>query len=192
MLSPIESRYFDAVAASIREVVDAFRTAPASFLFEAELQGLLFARVFHELSDLAISWTPSDTCWANVGHGPTLRVNPVKAEYPADKRFDLALLAPEMDPGRKAWNQNVRLAIEIKFRQADGTGRGFEDDEAKLREYAKVCGAEGRRFTGVCLVFCHLRGDRTLRRWQENGRIEVNPDMLSPPHDGFAAWAFTP
>jgi hypothetical protein len=191
-LSPIEKRYFEATVSGIRSVVDAFRTAPASFLFEAELQGLLFARLFQDLSELAIPWTPSHAHWATVANGRALHVNPAKAEYPAGTRFDVALLAPNMEPGRKAWNHNVRLAIEIKFRQADGTGRGFADDEIKLREYAKLCHEAGRRFTGICLVFCHLCDDRSLLEWRDAGRIEVNPEVLSPPHDGFAAWAFTP
>lgn len=49
-------RYASAVQLAVRQVADRFRRAPASFLYESDLQGLLLAPLFDELAGSSLSW----------------------------------------------------------------------------------------------------------------------------------------
>ncbi len=95
-----------------------------------------------------------------------------------------------MDARFSAWNQWVRVAIEIKFWQVWGKHLSFHGDRAKLDQYAEKARGEGRRFSGICLVFCHRGAD--IEGSVAKGGIEWNPSELAIREHGVVAWAITP
>ncbi len=187
-----DGRYLAAISDVIKDVVGVFKREPASFLYESDLRGLMFARLFDNLSNSLLPWVPADRRWAKLANGQKLWINPVKTEYPTSTRFDIALMGPEILAEWKIWEQHVRVAIEIKFWQADGTGGGFVRDVKKLDDYGKAAREDGRPFTGICIVFCHRRDDPYLPEWVADGKIVKNPAELTLPASGDVAWAFTP
>ena len=187
-----ERHYLDAIEVSVQKVADHFRREPASFLYEADLRGLLFTRIFDYLSDSVRTWKPVDDCWAGMAAGPALLVNPAKTEYPKPEPFDVAVLVPEMCADKNAWNQNVRVGVEIKLWQADGTGGNCNFDKKKLERYGAKAQAEGRRFTGLCLVFCHLRNDKRLGMWGGGAAKVEGHGGLAIPEQGVRTFVITP
>ena len=78
----------------------------------------------------------------------------------------IAVLGVETYPELKAWSQPVRIAVELKLWQADTkTGYHFDNDKKKLETYASKAQAEGRRFTGLAIAFCHHRSDWRVEQW---------------------------
>ncbi len=192
----IEQRQLAAASLAIKQVAEQFRQTPGSFLYESDLQGLLYAELFDALAREPIRWKPGDARWDDVTDGEPLTINPARTEYPSDRRFDVAVLSPRLNHEQNAWGQPVRIGIELKFRQVDGTGGGFQRDMDKLREYEREQRAAHRDFTGVCLVFSHRARDEFLAEWTrdppEGGRIITNPAELSLPTCDVVAWAITP
>jgi hypothetical protein len=186
-----EGRYLGAISEAVGYVADEFRKEPASFLYEMDLQGLLFARLFDQLKDLAFPWLSGDKHWSRVAGGRKLVINPVKTEYPSGRRFDIALIEPGPKSEGPAWDLHVRAAIEIKFWQADGSGGGYDRDCVKLKNYAEEAELKGRRFTGVCAVFCHRGDEPFTSEWFSDG-VKLNPTDRSLESHGVAVWAFTP
>jgi hypothetical protein len=78
-----EQHYRRAISESVSVVAAKFRNQPLSFLYESDLQGLLFAELFSRLSDSAFSWIPTNTNtrWSRILEGKTFVINPVKTEY---------------------------------------------------------------------------------------------------------------
>jgi hypothetical protein len=176
--------YLDAVALAVRNVAEIFRAQPESFLFECDVQALLFARLFDRLSGSPITWSPDKKGLPGLLNRTTLRLNPVKMEYPAGLLFDIAILGLETYPDLKAWSQPVRVAVELKLWQADTkTGYHFDNDKKKLETYAEKARSEGRNFTGLCVAFCHHRSDWRVERWgaSADGR-EDEATMELPLH----------
>jgi hypothetical protein len=181
----LEQPYLDAVTSALRDVAATFRQQPESFLFEADVQALLFARLFDGLHRYPISWQSADLGMPGFGDRRAFTLNPVKAEFPAGTRFDLALLAQHAQAGVKAWSQPVRVGIEIKLWQADQrTGARIARDWQKLQRYRELAGKLQRPFTGLCVAFCHSRSDWRLKQWisPEDG-IDTE-DSLVLPRDG--------
>ncbi len=190
----IRKRRLAAVAAAIRHVADTFRATPASFLYESDLQSLLYARLFEDLSREPILWRPNQNVWDDIAGDKPLVINPVRSEYPSGVLFDVAVLPPKLDDEQNAWCQPVEIAIEIKFRQADGSGSPFKEDLDKLARYR--ASNAGRPFTGVFVVFCHRASDWMLAEWNAAPPaglpIRLNPDELVLAPGQIVAWSFAP
>lgn len=177
---PLDRRYLEAAASALDEVAERFRAEPASFLCERDLQAVLFALLFDRLSDAVVTWNQAAVGLSGVAEGRPLRVNPVKTEYPADERFDVAVLAPEkMYPRQKAWSQPVRVGIELKLWQADQSGGDFHADRKKLELYLDKAAKEQRPFAGVCIAFCHRADEPRLDGWGASARRFVRSGELS-------------
>lgn len=178
-------RYLDAVAFAAQNVAATFRREPASFLFEADVQALLFGRLFDRLSDSTIAWDPATKGLPGLAQDTALKLNPVKMEYPAGRLFDIAVLETSTYPDQKAWTQPVRVGVELKLWQADGkTGCHFDRDRLKLEEYLHLAEAEGRAFTGLCLAFCHSRQDWRMAQWAGQADLVDAEERLELPNHG--------
>ncbi len=185
-------KYSQAVSSAVRTVATEFIKSPVSFLYESDVQGLLFARLHDQLDGAAIQWPLRAKDWRTVDNGEPQHINPVKTEYPDGTKFDVALLDPGFIPKQKVWTQHVRLGIEIKLRQADGAGRPYYHDRAKLKRYAQTAAKSGRKFAGVCLIFCHREDDKEFRHWREHDQIEVDPAKFTPRDGEVVVWAVAP
>lgn len=187
----LESRYLGALQEALSEVSAKFRQEPASFLYESDLQGLLFTKLFDRLADVPLRWKPDSKRWSIIKGDQALLINPVKTEYPTGRRFDIALIEPELPVVDPVWDLDVRAAVEIKFWQADGTGGGYDRDFQKLSAYAEEAKKTGRRFTGVCAVFCHRSDESFLSEWFTD-RNPINPTNVAIPRHGVLFVVFTP
>jgi hypothetical protein len=183
-IDSLEQPYLGAVIAAVRAVASGFRSQPASFLFEAEVQALLYTRLFDILAPFPLSWDPTGKGMPGLSSELALRLNPVKAEYPAGRRFDIAILAQETRPSLKAWSQPVRVGIELKLWQADQvTGARMDADRLKLERYGAEADGDGRRFTGLCIAFCHSRDDWRMKQWATAGdRPDEEERLVLPAH----------
>lgn len=183
-------RYKVAVQHSVGMLAEEFRRCPESYLYESDLQARLFGLLFADLADCPVVRSAEPYWRASCGR-ETLKINPVKSEYPDGTWFDIALLEPPApsDPSRNVWNLSVRLALEVKFRQANGGGPGIEDDLGKMRRYAEAKGQAA--FTGISLLFCHRPDDEQLGDWCERHRLVLDPTTFEPPETGIVAWAVT-
>ncbi len=193
MIQPVSGlpvRYRSAVQNAVADVAEEFSRSPASFLYESDLQSLVFAKLFAELDDCRVRQEAPADYWRSAADVSRLAINPAKTEYPDSTRFDIALLDPVPDPAANIWNQPVRLALELKFRQANGGGPTFEADRSKLREYRSRA-APRRKFTGISLVFCHRPEDEQLGPWRLRDDVLVDPGVFDVPDDGFVAWVVT-
>jgi hypothetical protein len=173
------------VSLAVREVAAIFRTQPESFLFERDVQGLLFARLFDRLAGSPVTWSPEKKGLPGLLNRAALRLNPVKTEYPGGLLFDVAVLGLETYPNLKAWFQPVRIAVELKLWQADlRTGYHFDRDKKKLETYAEKAMSEGRRFTGLCIAFCHHRADWRVEKWGASADGRDDEALLELPFQG--------
>lgn len=184
-IDTLDAPYLEAVKTAVSDVAATFRAQPGSFLFEAEVQALLYARLFEFLAGSPVTWDLTNKGLPGLGNEGPLTLNPVKAEYPAGQRFDVALLAKESRPGLKAWSQPVRVGIELKLWQADlRTGAHIEGDRQKLERYAAEAMLDGRQFTGLCIAFCHSRDDWRLKQWATADDLRDGENQLMLPAHG--------
>ena len=154
----------------IDELVRTFQRNPFDFLYEADLQGMLFAILVKEYGDTTIQMDGG--FWASpnaYGSSSSVRTVPVKCEYPGSQKFDVGVIDPcriEHFEAREVWEergwkndrfweQRVCAAVEIKYCQLGDNMRRrcaeVQADLEKLREYWD--GRAGREFLGVALVF---------------------------------------
>lgn len=150
---------------AVSETVSEFRAHPVDFLYESDIQSLLFAKLRHEMREVRYKSEAKDVerLFKSV---PS--INPVKTEYSPNlgesrARFDVAVLSERQDPALKVWNQFCRIAIELKLWQPDGTGALPKDDVEKLRSYRQACNDNGRPFTGIAMVFVHPGAEQRIR-----------------------------
>lgn len=187
----LDRTYLDAVSSVLDGVAETFRREPASFLYERDLQALLFGRLFDRLATSTLAWSGTELGLPGLARHP-LRLNPVKTEYPSDQRFDLAVLAETPDRLFNAWNQPVRIGIELKLWQADLTGADFRTDREKLDRYRAKAREVPRPFAGVCVAFCHRPDDWRLKEWGTAAHRIERVGELSIPDDAVTALVVVP
>lgn len=152
---------------ALRNAIHEYQQSPFNFLYERDLQALVFAILYQGFSASRIringGYHPG-----HYGGNDYIETVPVKSEYPNDWAFDIAIIDGEsvenFDPVKARergwlndpfWNQPVRAAIEIKYcqlgesvrRKVASVGVGV----AKLLEYRDKF--PGRPFLGIALAF---------------------------------------
>lgn len=187
-------RYAHEVRLAVASVASTFAGIPASFLYESDLQALLFARLFDRLAlGNPPQWPLRERDWMVFEDEPPRIVVPVKTEYPSGTWLDIALLAPDFaktEP-RKIWSQPVSVGIEIKLWQADGSGGWQHEDRKKLERLAEEARREGRVFAGACLVFCHRPDDERIEIAAKPGALLVNPVRFELKPGEVVEWVVT-
>lgn len=76
----------------------------------------------------------------------------IKAEYPSNKRFDIAFIDPNRITAENLYNHYIfecLFAIEIKLSQKDNQNSAFKSDLEKLKDYKKSHSS----FTGIVINF---------------------------------------
>jgi hypothetical protein len=159
----------------LRKFIHQFQHNPFEYFYEEDIRSSLLAFIKQGLN-LASDF-PTLT-FEKVIEKSIIKSSIVKAEYPAHKRFDIAIL--EYEATKDLYNQPVFLAIEIKLGSHKiGTDRtaGFISDIIKLKE--NVTSFEG--FVGVAIYFCQTsitqnNIDRWYKGWDFNS---INVDQLN-------------
>jgi hypothetical protein len=183
----------------IRELIHRFQRHPFDFLYEADLQAILFALLVNQFEDERITMNGGYPGNAGAYNG-FIRTVPVKCEYPGSQRFDISIIDPgairhfdsktALDLGWKNdpfWEQGVRAAVEIKYCQLGDKERRrcaeVECDVEKLRDYLSVRG--DRPFLGITLVFIQSAGFKA-------SSFCVGSEIFEDPRDGIARYIVTP
>jgi hypothetical protein len=136
MAPEIVGVYTDALHRGIAGLVERYQKNPFDFLYERDLQGMLFALLVKEFEGKSVSmrggyWPSSD-----YGEGDTVSTVPVKCEY---HNFDIAIIDPDSVEhfsnktdwesrgwkNDRFWRQPVCAAVELKYCQLGDPGRLF-------------------------------------------------------------------
>jgi hypothetical protein len=108
-------------------IADDFQPNPFNFLYEADIQSAMWAKLKNEL-DLKVRWEVEDEeIIKKIGKKAkgAIETNIVKTQYPnKPKRFDLGIIHPDSrkvvkkgDRLERFWDQPLLLAIELKYLQ---------------------------------------------------------------------------
>ncbi len=171
----------NAIRQSLAEVIAEFMGNPADFLYESDLQCLLYTSLRHRFSSYLIQSQAKDLEQL-FGYLPL--INRVKSEFPYNidglsAKFDLAILDHNQDPMRRIWWQPCRFGIELKLWQPDGTGNDVLSDVRKLETYREVAQSRGKHFSGLALLFVHPGAERRLPNSQSKTDSTLSADQVS-------------
>jgi hypothetical protein len=187
----------------IAECLAEYQRAPFNFLFERDLQAILFSSCYRALAGERIRMEGGYHPVAAYGGQSGIDTIPVKCEYPNSRVFDVALIdgsrleSYDQEVRRQRawkndrfWNQHVRAAVEVKYYQLGDILRvkaaGFEKDVKKLMTYAEESPASP--FLGIALLFVQ---SNTLECAKFGvGRPLDSSD--SPPEAGIFRYVVTP
>jgi hypothetical protein len=150
---------------AISETVSEFMANPVDFLYESDIQSLLFVKLRQEMREIRYK---SEAKEVELLFKSVRSINPVKTEYPLipsglNGRFDVAVLSEKHDPAFRIWKQFCRIGIELKLWQSDGTGVSRFDDFERLQSYRRVCNDNRRRFTGIAMIFVHPGAEQWIK-----------------------------
>jgi len=200
--------YITTIHQGIRDFVSVFQGNSFLFLYEADIQALLYSILFHKFSAERLSIRGGHHPRDVYGGHDSIQTIPVKCEYPTPRgheskrgSFDIAVIDPDhlthYDADRaKAngwkndtfWNQYVRVGIEIKYYQIGDSLRrlGFDADIEKLRSYSEY--SQGRPFLGIAILF--IQSDAL----SYGDLIAANPVLVnqSDPPTGVFQYVVTP
>ena len=150
---------------AVGDTVSEFMEHPVDFLYESDIQSLLFTKLRHEMREIRYKSEAKDV---ELLFKSVRSINPVKTEYPLissglNGRFDVAVLSEKHDPAFRIWKQFCRVGIELKLWQSDGTGVSRFDDFEKLQSYRRVCNDNGQPFTGIAMIFVHPGAEQWIK-----------------------------
>jgi len=166
---------------SVTEVITEFSNNPADFLYEADLQCLLYTSLRRRFSPYPIP-PQAKELEKLFGYRPLL--NPVKSEFPYNvdglsAKFDVAILDHQQDPLRRIWWQPCRFGIELKLWQPDGTGNNIFSDLKKLKAYGEIAKSRGKEFSGLALLFVHPGAEERLANLQTTIAPAISANEIS-------------
>lgn len=179
--------YLEKVHEAINEFVTRYQNNPFDFLYEADIQGILFSIIFKKFETERITLRGGYVS-NKYPRVDSIKTIPVKCEYPTPKGhisktgdFDIAVINPshlihfdsekaklkgwKSDP---FWNQDLRIAIEIKYcqlsqdpcRKAKEAGKDID----KLSQYQFH--SSNSDFLGIVLIFV------------QHDSININPFLV--------------
>lgn len=154
---------------TITDFVSEYQRNVFNFLFERDLQSLLFSTAYRHFADESIRMRGGYHGKSAYGGEDYIDTIPIKCEYPTSQVFDIALIDPDTImhydkalyeqnnwKNDKFWDQPVCAAIELKYYQlGDSYSRKVwevEKDVAKLTVYHKRRGDTQRSFLGIALI----------------------------------------
>jgi hypothetical protein len=158
--------YLRALKSAIVDVVADFQCNPFDFLYEADIQAVMFVRAREKFLPEKIEMIGGYHPIERYPDDSKIKTTPVKCEYPSEQRFDIAVIDRErVEPYDRArwkernwkndrfWSQPLCAAVEIKYMQLgdklQDRARGFQKDLQKLRSYSE----KNPGFTGIALLF---------------------------------------
>ncbi len=163
----------DLLRASIEDFVSEFQRNVFNFLFERDLQSLLFSTAYHHFAAERIRMHGGFHGEKAYGGKSYIDTIPVKCEYPTSQVFDIALIDSDAVQhcdtalwkqrgwkNDKFWDQPVRAAIELKYYQlGDRIGHKvgvYEADIEKLKRYFHE--KPQNLFLGIALICIQTEG----------------------------------
>lgn len=181
--------YTAAVAAlhrGIAKLVTKFQQHPFNYLYETDLQALLFSALVTEFENHPITMQGGYRDAAEYGESNNVVTIPVKCEYPSNQRFDIAIIdrtsvrtydkvhwQAKKLKSDAFWDQPVMAAIELKYCQLGYKSRtvkqGCDRDIRKLTDYLQG-ERGGRQFLGISLLF--IQSGQVPQEFFEGKKLE--------------------
>lgn len=154
---------------TITDFISEYQRNVFNFLFERDLQSLLFSTAYRHFANESIRMRGGYHGKSAYGGNDYIDTIPIKCEYPTSQVFDIGLIDSEAIQdyneiqckqqnwkNDKFWDQAVRAAIELKYYQlGDSYSRKVwevEKDVAKLTEYLKERDGLQHPFLGIALI----------------------------------------
>jgi len=185
----MSEKYYDIAEEELKRFIKKYQKNPFDFLTEYDLQSYLYTKIFdhfeQEQIEIEIITTGINEPIKNFKKDGDLKikVNPVKTEYPAGYRFDIAIIDKDnLEPKSYAyWHQKLKVAIEIKYHRCSFSRipaevKKFKLDIVKLKEYQRQ--EDPSNFKGLSILF--IQNDNEDREIEfENIRFKENYKIIN-------------
>ncbi|MEX8516431.1 hypothetical protein [Leptothrix ochracea] len=177
-------KYLKKIRKSINNFITEFQDNPYNFLYEADLQAILFSIAYSNLKTDQIALHGG---YHNTKYYPTdgiISTSPVKCEYPGSARFDIAFIDRDDIDGYDAktweergwrndrfWELPVCAAIELKYMQIGEKAQyklnGCRKDLEKLRIYSE----QTKEFIGISMLL--IQSDKQFHETLSSGMSDA-------------------
>jgi len=139
----------------LNDFIQVFQSNPIKYFYEEDLRAELLNLLWrNNIFNLKIPITQNNEWlkdYLTIGE-KEIDASGIKAEYPSNKRFDIAFINPSKITDESSYNHYIfecLFAIEIKLSQKDNQNSAFKSDLEKLKDYKKSHSS----FTGVVINF---------------------------------------
>lgn len=164
--------YYSEIRNKVEDVLNefclTFASNPLNFLYESDIQGMLFCKLYDKFADESFYVRIEPNKFQNFKDIDERFINPIKSEYPTGTRFDIAVI-DKTKHHQNFWKIPLIIAIEIKFCQfgmsfPDSFGnkrffysqkeRSLNYDLHKISDYKSKLSTElSSEFCGIGLLF---------------------------------------
>lgn len=139
----------------LNDFINEYQSTPIKYFYEEDLRAELLNLLLREnIFNVKIPITPGNG-WLKdyllIGE-KEIDTSGIKAEYPSNKRFDIAFIDPNRITAENLYNHYIfecLFAVEIKLSQKDNQNSAFKLDIEKLKDYKK----SHHFFTGIAINF---------------------------------------
>lgn len=139
----------------LNDFIQEFQSNPIKYFYEEDLRAELLNQLCREnIFNIKIPITKNNEWlkdYLTIGV-KYIDTSGIKAEYPSNKRFDIAFINPNKITDEDSSNHYIfecLFAIEIKLSQKDNQNSAFKSDLEKLKDY-KI---SHKSFTGIVINF---------------------------------------
>lgn len=139
----------------LNDFIQEFQSNPIKYFYEEDLRAELLNQLWRkDIFNIKIPITQNNKWlkdYLKIGK-KEIDTSGIKAEYPSNKRFDIAFINPNKITDENSSNHYIfecLFAIEIKLSQKDNQNSAFKSDLEKLKDYKKSHSS----FTGIVINF---------------------------------------
>lgn len=132
-----------------------YQSNPIKYFYEEDLRADLLIKLCKETSfNIKLPITSKNEWLRDYAtiFDEEINITGIKAEYPSNKRFDIAFINPNKITYENSFNHYIfecLFAIEIKLSQKDNQNSAVKSDLEKLKDYRKSHSS----FTGIVINF---------------------------------------
>lgn len=139
----------------LNDFIQEFQSNPIKYFYEEDLRAELLNQLWRKnIFNIKIPITQNNEWlkdYLTIGE-KHINTSGIKAEYPSNKRFDIAFINPNKITDENSFNHYIfecLFAIEIKLSQKDNQNSAFKSDLEKLKDYKR----SHPSFTGIVINF---------------------------------------
>lgn len=139
----------------LNNFINSFQQNPIKYFYEEDVRAHLLNELWkEEIYNIKVPVTANNQWIKDYQKilGNEMDISGIKAEYPSNKRFDIAFIHPDKINNTNCYNHYILecfFALEIKLSQKDNKNADFKSDIEKLKDYKKL----NPIFTGVAINF---------------------------------------
>lgn len=139
----------------LNNFIQRYQSNPIKYFYEEDLRAYFLNDLWNEeIYNIKLPVTANNQWIKDYQKilGNETAISGIKAEYPSNKRFDIAFIHPDKITNTNCYNHYILecfFALEIKLSQKDNKNADFKSDIEKLKDYKKLNPA----FTGIAINF---------------------------------------